>query len=186
MNLSENALLHRARQFDQEALGWIYDEFSSAIYAYAYRLTGNTFLAEECVAETFSRLLQALKAGGGPQSHLKAYLYRTAHNWITDQYRRKAPIEEVWDDEKETISGKELSSQAKLEQNEKIDKLRKAIQALTVDQQLVITLRFLEDLKTDQVAAALGKPSGAVKALQHRALLTLKKVLNIPEKGVPQ
>jgi len=88
---SEKKLLKLARRFDQQTLGEIYDQYSPGLYRYAMRLLGNVDLAEECVAETFSRFLHALRGGGGPQDHLQAYLYRVAHNWITDQWRRQPP-----------------------------------------------------------------------------------------------
>ena len=88
---SDQALLQRARHFDQQALGEIYDTYSPRLYRYAMRLLGEVELSEDCVAETFSRFLHALHGGGGPTDYLQAYLYRVAHNWITDQYRRQPP-----------------------------------------------------------------------------------------------
>ena len=91
MDTRSKDLLKGARNFDQQALGEIYDLYSGKLYAYSMRLLGSQDLAEECVAETFSRFLLALKNGGGPQEYLQAYLYRVAHNWITDTYRRQPP-----------------------------------------------------------------------------------------------
>ena len=85
----EEILLQKAHNFDLESLEVIYDTFSPGVYRYAMRLLGNPDLAEECVSETFQRFLVALKNNGGPSDHLQAYLYRIAHNWITDQYRRQ-------------------------------------------------------------------------------------------------
>jgi RNA polymerase sigma-70 factor (ECF subfamily) len=51
--------------------------------------------------------------------------------------------------------------------------LRKAIAALTVDQQQVIILRFIERQSINQVARIMGKKPNAIKALQHRALRSL-------------
>jgi RNA polymerase sigma-70 factor (ECF subfamily) len=56
-------LLERAKGFDLQALAEIYDTYSPGLYSYAYRMLDNESLAEECVAETFSRLLHALKNG---------------------------------------------------------------------------------------------------------------------------
>jgi RNA polymerase sigma-70 factor (ECF subfamily) len=48
---------------------------------------------------------------------------------------------------------------------------------LTADQRQVIVLRFLEDLDLETAAAVMKKTIGAIKALQHRALTNLKKLL---------
>src|SRR5690606_14190418 len=74
---------------DREALAEMYDTYSDNLYGYAFRLLNDRQLAEDCVGETFTRVLEALRTGKGPQSSLQAYLFRIAHNWITDIYRRQ-------------------------------------------------------------------------------------------------
>src|SRR4030043_796857 len=90
-NSPEKVILEQAKRFDVQALEEIFDNHSPGIYRYAYRLLGDTELARECMAETFSRFLTALKRDSGPDNYLQAYLYRIAHNWITDYYRSKVP-----------------------------------------------------------------------------------------------
>src|SRR5512135_260929 len=90
-NSPDKAILERARRFDAEALEEIFDTFSPGIYRYAYRLLGDEELARECMSETFSRFLGALQRNSGPNAYLQAYIYRIAHNWITDYYRTKTP-----------------------------------------------------------------------------------------------
>ncbi len=89
-------LIIRAKRFDPQALAEIYDSLSPAIYRYALRLLGEQEQAKECMAETFQRFLTALQRGAGPDEFLRAYLYRIAHNWITDYYRRKQSPELNW------------------------------------------------------------------------------------------
>ncbi len=173
----EATLLRAAREWDMEALAAIYDTFSPLIYRYAMRLLGDQDLAEECVAETFARFLQALRNGGGPKEHLKAYLYRVAHNWITDHYRRQPPPQVDVDDVAHMLAADEASLGAQLIAEEEQARVRAALRLLTPDQRQVIVLRFLEGWTLKEVAAALEKPVGAVKALQHRALAALRRIL---------
>jgi len=167
-------LLERARRFDRQALAEIYDLYSPGLYQYCMRLLGEASAAEECVAETFSRLLQALKAGKGPREYLQAYLYRVAHNWMTDLFRREKPegqlVEEIWSD---GTPGPE----ARAELNIRQERLRAALRRLTPEQQQVILLKFVEDWENQAIGRALGKPAGAVKSLQHRALRSLQRIL---------
>jgi len=173
--LSEQELLLRARRFDQSALGEIYDRYSPGLYRYAVRLLGNADIAEECLAEVFSRFLHALRNGGGPRDHLQAYLYRVAHNWITDQWRRPPPPSESLQVNLPADGPADPSHAVgqKLEQ----EQVRAALAELTLDQRQVIVLKFFEDLENEEIAAALGKPVGAVKSLQHRALAALRRAL---------
>ena len=83
-NRPEQAILERAKRFEAQALEEIFDTFSPGIYRYAFRLLGDADLARECMSETFSRFLQAVKREGGPDNYLQAYLYRITHNWFTD------------------------------------------------------------------------------------------------------
>ena len=180
---SETHLLQGARRFDLACLGEIYDLYSPAVFAYASRLLGSADLAEECVSETFSRFLKILKAGQGPDSFLQAYLFRIAHNWITDYYRRQPPPpfeldEHLRGDEDERP---ERQVEERLEQ----ERIRTALRGLTPDQRQVIVLRFIEGWGNDQVSAAVQKPVSAVKALQHRALAALRRMLWMEEGEKP-
>jgi RNA polymerase sigma-70 factor (ECF subfamily) len=112
---SDKELLKSARAFDQQTLAEIYDQYSPKLYRYAIRLLGDDTQAEDCVAETFSRFLNALQQGGGPKEHLQAYLYRIAHNWITDQYRRQSPV--PLEQEEPLESPSQLDPQAIVDEN---------------------------------------------------------------------
>lgn len=176
-----DALLPQAYRLDEQALTRIYEALSPALYHYAYRLLGNTADAEDIVAETFHRLLLALRHGNGPRQHLSAYLYRIAHNLITDRYRRR-PLPDMPLDEAREESGEdspEVSAPIHLAQ----DRARAALWKLTPDQRLVISLKYLEGLSNEEIAVALGKPIGAVKSLQHRALESLRRSLRSEQIG---
>ncbi len=172
---SEADLLKGAKAFDLQSLGEIYDFYSPGLFAYAMRLLGDHLLAEDCVAETFARFLKGLRAGVGPDTHLQAYLYRVAHNWITDHYRREPPPPlELEEDMRAEDDPPPEDQVGRLIEQEQV---RGALRSLTPDQRQVIILRFLEGWDNEDVAAAVQKPVGAVKALQHRALASLRRWL---------
>jgi RNA polymerase sigma-70 factor (ECF subfamily) len=171
---NERELLELARRFDQGALAEIYDRFNSPIYYYSLRLLGDAMHAEDCAAETFSRLLQALQGGGGPTGNLKAYLFRSAHNWIVDHFRRTPPL--PLDAEVDLVNpGDDLPGE--VEQKILQGKVRRTLRLLTAEQRQVIALRFIEGWDLEEIADCLEKPVGAVKALQHRAVAALRKML---------
>jgi RNA polymerase sigma-70 factor (ECF subfamily) len=178
----ETRLLQRAKQYDQQALVEIYDLYSPALYRYAMRLLNNPDLAEECVSESFIRLLSALRNHGGPRKHLRAYLYRIAHNWITDQYRKptiQRPVDD-FEQQADTAATPAQQMDAFLEQ----EKVRTAIRNLTPDQRQVVTLKFYEGWSNAEIASSLDKPVGAIKSLQHRALKALRKSLKAASDGI--
>ncbi|HOT92124.1 MAG TPA: sigma-70 family RNA polymerase sigma factor [Anaerolineae bacterium] len=172
-----DALLRRARQWNEDALTQIYDTFAPVIYRYVYRHVGHQNTAEEITAETFHRFLVALKQGGGPTEHLSAWLYRVAHNLIVDFYRRQPAQEpESLDGVEETLAESDRGV-VHVEQQMQVERARAALRQLTPLQQQVITLRYLEELSNAEIARVVERTEGAVKALQHRALDSLRRIL---------
>jgi RNA polymerase sigma-70 factor (ECF subfamily) len=171
---SEKALIKGALRFDQATLAKIYDLYSPELYRYAARFLGDLSMAEDCVADTFSRFLKALSAGRGPKDHLRAYLYRIAHNLIVDYYRRTPDMVEL----KETHSGTDNTPEQEADLRMRQAQMRKAIQQLTPDQQQVIAFKYLQGWENEEIAQALDKPVGAIKSLQHRALASLQRILS--------
>ncbi|MFN2235453.1 MAG: RNA polymerase sigma factor [Anaerolineales bacterium] len=172
---NESKLLQLARQFDQKSLVEIYDVYNPSIYRYAVRLLNNPDLAEECVAETFSRLLSALRENRGPKTNLRAYLYRIAHNWITDQYRKQIPQQTVDEIAQQADPG--LTTSRIVDEKIEREKVRRAIHWLTPDQRQVVSLKYFEGWSNAEIAKSINKSVGAVKSLQHRALQSLKEML---------
>lgn len=172
--MDDPSLLARAQRLETQALIQIYDLYSDELYRYAMRLGGDPDLAEECVSETFARLLDAFRRGRGPRQFLRAYLYRVAHNWLTDQFRAR----------RETVSLEEAmplpasdDPVAEAETRIRQQTVRAALFHLTPDQRQVILLRYVEGWELEEIARALQKPVGAVKALQHRAVARLRRLL---------
>jgi RNA polymerase sigma-70 factor, ECF subfamily len=168
---TEQELLELASQLNTTALGEIYDTYSPGIYRYAARLLGNTDLAEDCVAETFARFLKSLQTRRGPRDHLQAYLYRISHNWIVDLYRDKLDTCVLND----TLPC-EIDPEEEAAKHIRQEQVRKAIRNLTPDQQKVIALKYLEDCSNEEIAEVLHKPAGAIKSIQHRALVSMQKL----------
>lgn len=159
---------------DKQALLEIYEHYSPEIFRYACRMLGDNDLAEDCVADTFLRLLIAVR-GGTLLGNIRAYLYRVAHNWIIDHYRRRPQVnislEENFHTDAESnpshLVGQELDRQ----------RVRSALLQLPAEQRQVIELRFMENWSHDEVAVALGKTVEATRALQYRAVERLRQVL---------
>lgn len=179
MSTKLEQLLERARIFDQAALGEIYDEFSDALFAYAFKQVGDSQTAEDMVAETFKRFLIALERGGGPKEHLRAYLYRITHNLITDLYRREPPPSLELDEER--LVEKSGDPSGIISDLQEVDLVRRALKLLSPEQRQVIVLRFLEGWTSQEIAQVMEKSLGAVKALQHRGIAALQRILIFEE-----
>ena len=175
MSQNPEKLLKAARAFDRDALTKIYDLYSDALYSYAYKHVGTPQVAEDLVAETFKRFLTALERGGGPQDHLRAYLYRITHNLITDLYRREPPPAQELDEERLIEDGP--SPSGIVSELEDAERVRRALRLLTPEQRQVLTLKYLEGWTSNEIADSLEKSLGSVKALQHRGVAALQRIL---------
>ncbi len=151
-------------------LGEIYDTHAPRIFRYIYHRLGDRCLAEDLTSEVFVRFLRARPS----VRNLAAFLYRTAHNLIVDYLRTNRPAQQL-DDEIITDQGDPVRfSEIEAERT----RLRRAILRLAPAQQQVIALKFLEGLSNEEIAHVLDKPVSAVKALQHRGLVTLRDLLS--------
>ena len=179
MNDHQPAYSKGADTLDRTELAAIYDEYQPLMYRYIYRQVGQVDTARDLTADLFRCLLQAVQNGRGPDQNVRAWLYRAAHNTVVDHYRYQRYRQHLpLDDEPPSSSG---NPERLVEHQLSAATVRAAVQQLTPDQQQVISLKFLEGLSNQETAAALDKPVGAVKSLQHRALATLHRLL-APEK----
>ena len=176
MPKSEAKWLQAARRRDEKALGQMYDALSPELYRYAYRLVGNVEQAEDLLSETFLRFLRAIRAGGGPKDHLRAYLYRTLHNLVVDRHRKMEPKwSELLPEQLPAgeASNPAVSVEARLEGQE----VRALLWQLTNEQRQVILLKFFQGFSNAEIATVLDKKEGSVKALQHRGLASLQRLI---------
>jgi RNA polymerase sigma-70 factor (ECF subfamily) len=172
---SEQKLLERARAYDEDALGELYDQYAPLIYAYLYRRVHDAQLAEDLTGEVFVRVLQAIQSEQFWHTSFRGWLYRIAHNLVVDHYRKQPPVPMLALDEKLVAAQGDPDSALA----EKLSRqgLLAAISHLTLDQQQVLVLRFGEQLAAREVAEVMDKSVGAVEALQHRALTALRRIL---------
>lgn len=174
---TDAAWLAAARQLDGEALAQLYDTLSPGLFRYAYRLLGDSQGAEDVVSESFHRLLLALRHGGGPQTNPRGYLYRVAHNLAIDHYRRREPLVDRGGGD-ETDPDPSGDPALAVEETLSQEEAREALWMLTPAQRQVVLLKYFEGLGSEEIAEILGKPVGAIKALQHRALRSLGRILH--------
>lgn len=174
---SQELLLERARQAEPEALAELYDQYVDRIYAYIYHRVGQTEVAEDLTGQVFMRMLEAIGAGHPWRTSFTGWLYRIAHNLVIDFYRRRQRATFVELDDAAPIHATDGDPLRAAELRLESQRVRKALQMLTEEQSQVITLRFLEEFSIAEVAEMMGKTEGAIKALQYRAVLTLKRVM---------
>jgi RNA polymerase sigma-70 factor (ECF subfamily) len=174
------SLLDAARSMDKKALVAIFDRFATELYNYALHMCGDPLNADNAVGDVFTKFLEQLAAGKGPQTNLRSYLYTMTFHLIVDGSRlsqREAPLELV-DFELDKSNGHRLMDSS-LENKILLDTLILAIKNhLTTSQRHVVILRFMEEFSLYETAQIVGKDVSSVKAIQYRAIVKLRKVLD--------
>jgi RNA polymerase sigma-70 factor (ECF subfamily) len=176
-------LVARGQQGDRAALEELYLIHFDRIYSYLHVSVGNRHDAEDLTTQTFLKMLEKIGSFRWQSAPFSAWLFRIAHNLAMDHFRARRR----WQPEEEVPEppAHEAEPSAELEAMRTIgrESMLKLIQDLSPEQQQVLTLKFVFNLPNAEVATILDKTEGAVKSLQHRALVSLQKQVGSP--GAP-
>jgi len=172
----EKSLVRRAQEGDQRAFAQLYEENFDRIYRYVAVRIGDRTEAEDMTQQVFLKAIQSISSFKWKGAPFAAWLFRIAHNQVVDYFRKKQKRATVPLDESMPISGGDDPQQL-VERNVDIEQLIMATNKLTGSQREVISLRFAGELPIAQVARIMGKTEGAIKALQHSAIVALRKTL---------
>lgn len=192
-SLLESYRVYRVRSaHDEQAFAQIYDAYVQAIYRFVYVKINSKEQAEDITAEAFLRLWQALRKGEEVR-HVRGMLYRIARNLIIDAYRQRGAAPDFYrvtfsEDETssldESLSDRGKDSRA-IEARADLSLLLAQITQLKDDYQDVLTLRLLDDLSFQDIADILGKETGTVRVLFHRALKALERLQQPSDRDTP-
>lgn len=176
----EESLVRRAQQHDEAAFAQLYERHFTKIYRYCALRIGNEMEAEDMAQQVFLQALRSIGSFKWRGVPFTSWLFRIAHNQVVDYHRRRqrhatASLEELPElaDRSDNTSPGEL-----YERKMTLEQLSRAIQKLTQAQREVISLRFTSELPTAEVARIMGKSEGAIKALQHSAIVALRRALS--------
>ena len=132
---------------------------------------------EDLTSEVFLGVFERLPRFHGDDNDLRAFVFTIAHHKLVDDIRRRArrgdsaPYDAEGDGR--TTGSAEDDALDRLGD----ERVRELLATLSEEQRDVLLLRVVADLSLEQTAAALGKRVGAVKALQHRALGALRRLM---------
>lgn len=138
---------------------------------------------EDLTSEVFLAAFTGLAGFDGPPERFRSWVFTIAHHKAVDETRRRARRPDLVPYRLEADGRTSVSAEQDALAAVGQARLYDLFARLTADQREVLLLRVVADLTVEQVAGQLGKPTGAVKALQRRGLTTLRKILLA--EGVP-
>jgi len=170
-------LVDKAKAYDKEALGQLYDHFYNKIYEFIYYRISNHYEAEDLTEQVFHKAIKNLNRFEWRGAPFSSWLFRIAVNEVNDHFRSSRREMLDIDEYSEVLPGFQNPEEQALLSIDK-DMLVESIKKLTRQQQEVLVLKYIVGMSSDEIATVVGKRAGAVRALQHRALAALGKIMN--------
>ena len=172
----EKDVVCRAIKGDGDAFSQLYEEHFDRIYRYIYLKVGNRAEAEDLTQEVFVKALEAIGSYKWRNLPFASWLFRIARNQVIDYSRKESKAEKVAL-EGDIASFDERNPEVIAEQEFELEELINNVKKLSPAQREVISLRFGSGLSVAEVAKALGKSTGTVKALQYNGIVALRKTM---------
>jgi RNA polymerase sigma-70 factor (ECF subfamily) len=172
----EESIARRLQKREPEAWSAVYEEYFPRVFRYIALRVSNRTEAEDLTEQAFLKALESIDSFRWRGVPFPAWLFRIARNLVIDYWRTaksKTPLpldESLLNDDADPV--------AIAETNLDIKQVFQAIGQLTQSQREVIELRFVGGLSVTEVSKLLGKSEGAVKVMQHSALVALRKKLS--------
>lgn len=132
---------------------------------------------DDLASETFLGVFTGLAGFRGDEDALRAWVFTIAHRRLVDDWRRRSRRPQVADDPGDLteLLGGNVEEDALVGVG--TESVHRLCAVLPDDQRSVLLLRILADLTVEQVAQAMGRSVGSVKALQRRGLRTLRAAM---------
>ncbi len=169
-------LVQRARQGEQEAFAQLYENHFDKIFRYVVLKIRNQAEAEDMTQQVFIKAYESIGSYQSQGVPFTAWLFRIAHNQMVDYVRKQSKRQTVPLDESLQIMD-DCDVEHEVETKIEMEKVVLATAKLTKAQREVISLRFAGGLSITEAAKTMRKSEGAIKALQHSAILALRKTL---------
>jgi len=174
----DDAILVENAQRNPEEFGVIYERYVHKIYTYIYYRTGNVHDAEDLTTTVFMQAMNHLPRYTNRGLPFSAWLYRIAHNLVSNWYRDQKRREDDNIESKKLTSNPNDNPDSVTVTNEETEMLLEAIRSLPADRQELLILKFVERLSNKEIGKMMRRSEGAIKSLYHRTLMTLRKNLN--------
>ena len=183
-----NAEVAQLRRGDPNALADLLARYQNRLYRYLLRLGRDPATAEDLFQQTWLRVAQSIRQFD-PRHNFEAWLFRVARNLAIDHLRRYRPesLDEPLpsgDLPGERVPSPDPGAFHALLAGERARRVARALDALPAIHREVLTLRFEEEMKLEEIAEVLGTPLSTVKSRLRRALDSLRERLlaQLPER----
>jgi len=180
----------RLRRGDTNALSELIARYQNRLYRYLLRIVRQPAEAEDLFQQTWLRVVEKIGSFDASRK-FDAWLFTLARNLAIDHLRRVRPrsLDEPLANSRhgETVADRIPShDDTPLDQAlaaERRAELSDAMAELPMMYREVLTLRFEEEMKIEEIAQVTGVPVSTVKSRLRRSLEQLRSALDAPDRG---
>lgn len=162
-----------AQMGHNEAITEIYEAYFLRVYKFIFYRVSHKETAEDLTEEVFVKVFSGISRLSEAKA-FEGWLFQIARNLVIDYYRKKKQIVPLDAVENTLEYDTNVVDIVNLQFEQSI--LIKLLKELTDEQQSVIKLKFLDELDNATIAHILNKSEGAIRVIQHRALIRLKEL----------
>ena len=128
--------------------------------------------ADDLIDEVLLSVWEHVDRFHGTEGQFRSWIFTIAHNQVVDHHRRRREEHPL-----ELVAARRAANDTESEALSRVaeGELRRVLADLAPAQRQVLLLRLVSDLSIEQTAALLGRSTGAVKALQHRAIEAVRQ-----------
>ncbi|HET6577428.1 MAG TPA: sigma-70 family RNA polymerase sigma factor [Gemmatimonadales bacterium] len=182
--VGDSALIARAAEGDERAIGPLYERYGGVLYAVAYRIVGQRADAEEVVVEAFAQAWREAARFEAGRGSVAGWLTTIARSRALDLVRARSRRDRITASaaadrpERSPAMGEfPLDPAGALDLDERARQVRRALESLSPPQRQVIELAYFEGLSQSEIAERLQEPLGTVKTRVRLGMQKLRESL---------
>jgi RNA polymerase sigma-70 factor (ECF subfamily) len=156
-----------------ECFSQLVDIYTSRVYGYFYRLTGDSELSDELLSELFVKLVGKIASYKG--GSFDSWLFKIATNIFHDYLRGKQRRKKLYEARKNQLESE--ITEPKRSENGRIDKLQIQLWKLNDDTRDLIMLRYYSQLSLKEISKIRCEPIGTTLSKLHRGLKRLRELM---------
>lgn len=183
-SLSDEELVIRVREEDQNLYEEVMKRYQSKLFRYARSIVGSDDDASDVVQEAFIKAFVKLNSFNAKRK-FSSWMYRIVHNEAINWLKKSKSFISLEANEwlKEKLSGR-VNTEREFEAQETKERVKKSLRKLPVEYRSVLSLYFLEDKSYEEISEVLKIPMGTVGVRMKRGKERMQKICSNSEGGV--